>query len=212
MEDTNKRKKILEIGREIQAISQSGLSFCKDPYDIERYMHLKKLSTELISGCTSHEEEYIEKVFSIEKGYSTPKLDIRAAVFKDNKILLINERMSGCWTLPGGYIDVNETLSEASEREVLEETGYVVKARKVAGVFDHRLHGHKAHLYHFYKIYMICDLTGGHPSPNLESEKSEFFGIEDIMSLNIDKGRTVPQHILRMFDHAKTPTLPADFD
>ena len=144
-----KPKTLMELGREIQAIAQNGLAFSKDPYDIERYQQLKKLSVELISGQTAHPPDYLEKVFSADAGYSTPKLDVRAAVFQDGKILLMKERSSGRWTLPGGYVDLNETLSEAAAREVLEETGYVVKVRKVAAVFDHRLHGHKAHLYHF---------------------------------------------------------------
>lgn len=212
MEKNSRHKSVLEIAREIQAISQSGLSFSKDPYDKERYEVLKKLSNELITGSSSHEEEYIEKVFSSEKGYSTPKLDVRAAVFREGKVLLIKEKASGCWTLPGGYIDVNETLSESAEREVFEETGYKTKALKVAAIYDHRLHGYKPHLYHFYKIYMICDLIGGSPTANIESEELNFFSQNELMNLAIDSGRAFLPHILRMFDHYSDSSLKTDFD
>jgi ADP-ribose pyrophosphatase YjhB (NUDIX family) len=212
MEKKSRTKTVLEIGREIQAISQSGLSFSKDPYDKERYESLKRLSNELITGSSSHEEEYIEKVFSAEKGYVTPKLDVRAAVFREEKILLIKEKVTGHWTLPGGYIDVNETLKESAEREVLEETGFTVSARKIAAIYDHRLHGYKPHLYHFYKIYMICDFVSGEPTSNIESEELGYFSVSEIMNLTIDPGRAFLPHIIRMFDHYHNPSLQADFD
>src|SRR5665647_612951 len=141
-------KNTIDIAREIQALAQSGLTFTKDLFDRERYEHLQKLAVQLVLRSTSHTDEYIAKIFSVESGYATPKLDARSAVFNQNKILLIKERDSRKWTLPGGYIDVNETLSEAAAREVLEETGYSVSVNKIAAIFDHRLHGHKPHLYH----------------------------------------------------------------
>jgi len=152
------------------------------------------------------------KVFSAEAGYVTPKIDVRAAVFKDGKILMVKERESDAWTLPGGYVDVNESLSIAGEREVFEESGLEVKSRKVAAIFDHRKHGYKAHLYHFYKIYLICDLLGGSAISNIETSEVAYFSKEEIEHLTLDPARITRAHALRMFDHYLNPELPADFD
>ncbi len=168
-------KNLLDLSREIQAISKSGLAFSKDPFDVERFKQLEDIAAELISRHSVHSKEFINKVFSAEAGYVTPKIDVRAAVFKDGKILMVKERESDAWTLPGGYVDVNESLSIAGEREVAEESGLEVKSRKVAAIFDHRKHGYKAHLYHFYKIYLICDLLGGWLNRILRPRKSRIF-------------------------------------
>lgn len=122
-------KSLLDLSREIQAISKSGLAFSKDPYDIERFKQLVDIAAELISKHSIHSKEFINNVFSAEAGYVTPKLDVRAAAFKDQKILMVKEKDSSAWTLPGGYVDVNESLSTAIEREVFEESGLTVKVR-----------------------------------------------------------------------------------
>jgi ADP-ribose pyrophosphatase YjhB (NUDIX family) len=205
---------LLDACREIQAISQSGLAFSKDPYDRERYQRLTAIASDLIAGHTGHSKEYIERIFSAETGYATPKLDVRGAVIADDRILMVRERSTQRWTLPGGYVDVGESLSEAVEREVREETGLEVRARKIAGVFDHRKHGYKAHLYHFYKVYLVCELVGGQPGPqtNVEVSAVAFFSEPELQGLELDPGRVARSHLLRVFEHARSPLLPADFD
>jgi ADP-ribose pyrophosphatase YjhB (NUDIX family) len=205
-------KGLLDLSREIHAIAKSGLAFSKDPHDRERFKQLEEIAAQLSSKHSVHSKEFINKVFSAESGYVTPKLDVRGAVFKGEKILMVNERGIRGWTLPGGYIDINESLSEAVEREVFEESGLKVKARKLAAVFDHRKHGYKAHLYHFYKIYVICDLAGGTASTSLETAEIAFFSKADIGNLELDPGRITLTHALRMFEHHAQPSLPADFD
>lgn len=211
-------KSLLDLSREIQAISKSGLAFTKDPYDVERFKQLEAIAAELISKQSLHSKEFIENIFSAEAGYATPKIDVRAAVFKGGyKILMVKEKDSNAWTLPGGYVDVNESLSSAAEREVLEESGHKVKSRKVAAIFDHRKHGYKKHLYHFYKIYLICDLLGGSSDAikedlNHETVEVAYFSKKEIESLVLDPGRSAKAHVLRMFDHFTQPELPTDFD
>ena len=205
-------KNLLDLSREIHAISKSGLAFSKDPFDIERFHQLEEIAAQLISKHSIHSKEYLQKVFSAENGYVTPKLDVRAATFKNGKILMVKERESSCWTLPGGYVDVNESLSEAVEREVIEESGLSVKAKKLAGVFDHRKGGYKPHLYHFYKLYMICDLVGGEEKPSIETTEISFFSRNDVETISLDPGRAIKAHVLRMFDHVNNPSLPTDFD
>jgi ADP-ribose pyrophosphatase YjhB (NUDIX family) len=159
-----------------------------------------------------HSKEFISKVFSADMGYITPKIDVRAAVFNGGKLLMVRERESNAWTLPGGYVDVNESLSIAAEREVLEESGLHVKAKKVAAIYDHRKHGYKAHLYHFHKIYVICDLLGGSEQTNIETIEVSYFSKSEIEALPLDPGRVTLAHALRMFDHYSHPELATDFD
>jgi len=205
-------KTILDLGREIHAISQTGLAFCENPFDIERFKKLEQIASELISKHSDHTQEFLNKIFSSEAGYATPKIDVRSAIFNNGKLLMVREKESNAWTLPGGYVDVNESLSIAAEREVFEESGYQVKTKKVAAIFDHRKHGYKAHLYHFYKIYVICDLIGGEAKTNMETTEVSYFSKEELETISLDPGRITKKHILRMFDHSNQPMLPTDFD
>lgn len=204
-------KTILDFGREIQAVAKSGLAFSKDPFDIERFHQLEAIAFELISKHSDHTKEHLGKIFSSDQGYATPKLDVRGAVFKNNRILMVKEK-SGGWTLPGGYVDVNESLSQAVEREVYEECGLSVRATKLASVFDHRKHGYKTHLYHFYKMYLLCDLIGGLEKTNIETTDIGWFSRPELDEMILDQGRVTKKHVLRMFDHFESPLLPADFD
>jgi ADP-ribose pyrophosphatase YjhB (NUDIX family) len=205
-------KSLLDLSREIHAISRNGMTFSKDPFDVERFKQLGEIAAELISKHSLHSKEFLNKVFSAEAGYVTPKIDVRAAIFKDGKLLMVKEKQSNAWTLPGGFVDVNESLSTAAEREVLEESGLEVKARKVAAIFDHRKHGYKAHLYHFYKMYVLCDLIGGAMKTNIETRDSTYFSKSEIESLRLDQARITKAHALRMFDHQLDQSLPTDFD
>ena len=180
------QKSLLDLSREIQAISSTGLNFSKDPYDLQRFRQLNEIAAELIANHSLHSKEFVNKVFSAESGYMTPKIDVRGALFAKNKILMVKEQASGAWTLPGGYVDVNESLSQAVEREVLEESGFVVNAKKVAAIYDHRKHGYKAHLYHFYKIYLVCDLVGGSKNTNIETSEVAYFAPSDLDLVPLD--------------------------
>ena len=153
---------IAELGWERFSMRALGRALGVDPMAIYHYFDGREaLLAALVERHSSHPKEYVDRIFSAEKGYQTPKLDVRAAVFEAGKILLVKERQSDAWTLPGGFIDVNESLSEAAARETREETGLEVRPTKVAAIYDHRRHGHRPHLYHFYKIYMLCDRVGG---------------------------------------------------
>lgn len=205
-------KSLLDLSREIQAISSTGLYFSKDPYDLQRFKQLNEIAAELIAKHSVHSKEFVNRVFSAESGYVTPKIDVRGAVFVNSEILMVKEQTSGAWTLPGGYVDVNESLSQAVEREVLEESGFMVKAKKVAAIYDHRKHGYKAHLYHFYKIYLLCDLVGGSENTNNETSEVSHFAKSDLDTMPLDPGRITKAHVLRMFDHYSQPMMLTDFD
>ncbi len=148
--------------------------------------------------------------FRSEAGYATPKVDVRAAAFLEGEVLLVREISDGAWTLPGGWADVNQSAAECVVREVAEESGYVVRAIKLAAVYDYRKRNRPQHLDSIYKIFFICELVGGSASASIETSEAAFFPRDALPPLSV--GRTTAQQIARMFEHAEQPDLPADFD
>jgi ADP-ribose pyrophosphatase YjhB (NUDIX family) len=202
--------KWLDWAQRVNALAQSGLAYTQNPFDIERYRALQQLAAQMIAAQGEEDPQTVLNLLSGEPGYATPKLDIRGVVFQHGKILLVKELSDGGWTLPGGFVDVNESPSTAVEREVREESGYQVKARKLLALYDRNKHGHPAYLFHLYKIYFLCDLLGGSPATSIETGGAQFFGPDEIPSLS--ETRTTFEIIQRMFELASHPEWPADFD
>jgi ADP-ribose pyrophosphatase YjhB (NUDIX family) len=194
----------------LQAIAQNGLTFAKDEYDIERYKQIEEIAVQMISNQSALGQEKIGSIFLFDKGYATPKVDVRGAVFSENKILLVKEKSDGCWTLPGGWADVGESPAENVEKEIREESGFIARARKLAMVHDRLKHPHPPLAYHIYKLFFICDLIGGEASSSHETEGAAFFEQEGLPELSIR--RVVKSQIDRLFQHFREPDLPTDFD
>jgi ADP-ribose pyrophosphatase YjhB (NUDIX family) len=148
--------------------------------------------------------------FLAQPGYATPKVDVRAAVLRENKILLVQERSDQRWCLPGGWADVGDLPSQTAEREVREESGFQVKARKVLGVFDANRSGQPLEFYHAYKILFLCDLLGGTARSSNETLKVDFFSFDQIPPLSSE--RTHPRHLQEIQAHLRDPDRPAAFD
>jgi Hydrolase of X-linked nucleoside diphosphate N terminal/NUDIX domain len=119
--------KWLEWAKQIQSISQAGLAYSKDMYDLDRFEQLRNLSIEIMNAYTDVEIDKIKTLFASETGYATPKVDIRAVVFNEGKILLVKERTDHAWALPGGWADIGLSPKEVAVKEVMEESGYVVE-------------------------------------------------------------------------------------
>jgi ADP-ribose pyrophosphatase YjhB (NUDIX family) len=200
----------LSVGRELRAIAQIGLSFCSDPFDRQRYERIRELAASLIAQGTGQSRAALLESFSEDKGYATPKVDVRAAAFLEGRVLLVREISDGAWTLPGGWADVTESAAESVVREVAEESGYQARALKLAAVYDYRKRNRPHHLDAIYKLFFICELTGGSARPSIETSDAAFFSRDALPPLSI--GRTTAQQIDRMFEHAEHPDLPADFD
>lgn len=197
--------------RELQALAQAGLTFARDPYDLERYRRLRALAVEMLAVGSGAPLEPISALFEQDLGYPTPKVDVRAAVIRAGQILLVRETSDGRWTLPGGWADVNQSASQCVERETLEESGYRVRAVKLAGVWDSRRQGSpRPHPYTIYKMFFVCQLIGGAPQPSLETSEIGFFAPDQLPPLSV--GRVNSAQIARMFDHERDPSLPAEFD
>ena len=133
--------------QKIQAIGQNGLAYSKDPFDIERFEELRELALEILQNYTDSDLPRIRDLFAGEHGHATPKVDVRGVVFNEDAILLVRERADGKWTLPGGWVDVNESPSESVVREVFEESGYQTKALKLLACYDRNRHPHPPHPY-----------------------------------------------------------------
>jgi ADP-ribose pyrophosphatase YjhB (NUDIX family) len=200
--------------QQLQAIAQNGLTYTENPFDVERYQQVRQIAAEMVAGLAKTEPGEILELFNREEGYSTPKVDVRAAIFQDEKILLVRENLfdAGRWTLPGGWVDVGEPPSRAIEREVLEETGYQTRTKKLIAVYDrnHPRHGHPPFVHHVYKLFFQCELIGGTPTSSYETGESSFFAREEIPELSLT--RVVPSQIDRLFEHYYHPDWQTEFD
>jgi ADP-ribose pyrophosphatase YjhB (NUDIX family) len=197
--------------RQLQAIAQTGLTYAGDYYDIERYTGVRRIAAEMMAaGCGLKDGAAILDLFQRDAGYATPKVDVRAAVFRDNRVLLVKEREDGGWTLPGGWADIGDAPSQAAVREVKEESGYDVVATKLAAVYDRDRHGHPPIPYHAYKLFFLCDLVGGQPAGSHETEAVDFFGEDRIPPLSLT--RVTETEISHLFDHYRHPEWPTSFD
>jgi ADP-ribose pyrophosphatase YjhB (NUDIX family) len=199
--------------RELQAIAQTGLEFTRDPYDRERYEAMRHLSTRIFASHTDTPFKKILELFSGETGYATPKIDVRAAVFNDQHHLLRVRETSdnGRWTLPGGWADVNATPAENVVKEVLEESGYIVEAAKLAAAWDRTRQNHAGRVFSCCKMFFLCTLNGGTASTSLETSEIGWFAENDIPE-DLSTGRVLPHQIARMFAHHRNFALPTEFD
>lgn len=196
--------------RRLRAIAQTGLTFGESEYDLERYRQIQQIADEIFSEYAGIEHQAIKEFFARDEGYATPQVDVRGAVFKDGRILLVRERLDGLWTLPGGYADVNDSPSEAVEREVFEESGFTVRASKLAMVYDKRLHDHPPSPRHTYKLFFLCDMLDGEATTSFETTAVDFFDLDTLPELSTH--RTTASQLVRLREHHRAPTLPTDFD
>jgi ADP-ribose pyrophosphatase YjhB (NUDIX family) len=200
----------LEWAREIQALSQTGFYYAENEYQRERYHRLADIAAEIFSDYTGIDAAQLATNFHEQTGYATPRVDVRGAVFQDRRLLLVKERMDGAWTMPGGWADVGDVPSEAVEREVLEEAGFKVKARKVIGVYDANRVG-PLDIYHAFKIVFFCDLIGGVARPSNETSEVAFYDLDTIPAA-LSGERTKPRHIRDAFATLDDPDRPTVFD
>ena len=202
--------KWLAWARKLQAIAQTGLHFSDDVYDRERYEQIHALAVEMLAEGSSEDRALIHDLFANERGYATPKVDVRGGVFDQGRILLVREASDGLWSLPGGWADVNDTPSWAAEREVYEESGFNVSATKLLAVYDRRLHRHvPPSSHHAYKLFFHCQLLGGEARTGHETDGVAFFAEDALPELSL--GRVTKGQIMRLFEHSRHPDWPTDF-
>ncbi len=195
--------------RKIQLISQYGLTYSKDPFDRERFEQLGELATEMAAHLTGAPLAQVARTLALETGPPTPKLDVRAAVFDGDRVLLVKE-LDGLWALPGGWIDLGESPARAAEREVKEESGYDCKATKLVAVLDRDKHAHPPMLLSVYKLMFLCELTGGAAQTSIETSAVDFFPVNALPPLSV--ARVLEAQIALAFEHRRDPSLATVFD
>jgi ADP-ribose pyrophosphatase YjhB (NUDIX family) len=200
----------LEWARELQAIAQSGLAWSPREYDRERYEQVRRVAAEMLSN--GGDAAGLEAVFAAEDGHATPKLDVRGAVFRGDDILLVQEREGEVWSLPGGWVDVGESPSEAVAREVLEESGYSARPVKLFGLYDRDRRAFPPHLWHIWKVFFLCELEDGERRPlGYETLDARFFGSDELPErLRFDAATRA--EIERCFEQREHTEWPTEFD
>lgn len=201
--------KWLEWAREIQAISQTGLHYAENDYQVQRYDRLLEISSEIMSCYSDIDGSELLKIFNQQIGYATPRTDVRGAVFQAGNLLMVRESLDGGWTMPGGWADVGDTPSGAVEREIYEESGFEVKSRKIIGVYDANRTG-PLEVFHAYKIVFLCDILSGKARISKETSEVKFFSKSELPS-NLSGERTRPRHLEDAF-RAFSKELPTLFD
>lgn len=206
---TRESPKWIEWAREIFSLSQSGITYSGNQYDIERYKRLQEITAEIIESQSEISRESVLDSFSMQAGYITPKIDVRGAVIRDGKILLVQERADGMWAMPGGWADLGDRPSSMVEREVWEESGFRVKADKVVAVIDaNRVE--PMEFYHAYKIIFLCKLLDGEPRTSYETLAVDFFDPAHLPPLSFY--RTNESMLQEVFAHVNDPDRPTAFD
>jgi ADP-ribose pyrophosphatase YjhB (NUDIX family) len=203
----------LDRVRALQAVAQEGLTYSRDPWDLDRFGRLRDLTAQLAADVFAPDDAAaggsIETAVRAETGYLTPKLDVRAAVHDAaGRLLLVREVSDGRWSLPGGWADVGETLAEGVVREVREESGYAVEVDGLLGVYDRERWGHPAMLHFTLKAVLRCRLIGGEATPSAETDAVAWFAPDDVPPLSLS--RTSPELVARVFAHRDDPNLRPD--
>lgn len=182
----DKNEKWLQWAVEIQSIAQAGLFYGKDRFDLERYERLREIAAEMIGCKTEIPMDKVRELFCGETGYQTPKLDTRAAIFQDGKLLLVREN-SGKWSLPGGWVDVDLSVRENTIKEVKEEAGLDVTAERIIAVQDREKHNLPVYAHKVCKIFVLCRNRGGAFAENSETTESRYFGLDELPALSTEK-------------------------
>lgn len=172
-------EKWLKWAMEIQSIAQNGLAYVNNDYDKERYERLREISAEMIGEKSNLSLEKVKDLFCNETGYQTPKIDTRAVIFKNKKILLVREN-NGTWSLPGGWCDVLESIRTNTIKEAKEETGLNVKPTKIIAVQDRNKHNTPVYAYGICKFFVLCDVIDGEFKESIETIEAKYFSIEEL--------------------------------
>ena len=203
-------EKWLKWAIEIQSLAQAGLTYTDNVYDIERYERLREIAAEIIEEKSNISLEKVKDLFCNENGYQTPKIDTRAAIFKDEKILLTHEN-NGAWSLPGGWCDVLESVASNTIKEVKEETGLDVETIKIIAVQDRNKHNKPIYAYGVCKIFVLCNVIGGEFIENIETTEIKYFSLDEIPN-NLAEEKTNNEQIEMCFKAYKDEKWQTQFD
>lgn len=200
----------VDWARRLAGIAQNGLAFTDGEYDRLRYAEVREIAAAMLAAGGAAAPEVVHGFLERDDGYATPKVDVRGAVFRDGRLLLVRE--GGVWTLPGGWADVGDSPAASVVREVREEAGYETRATKLLALYDRSLHPHvPPRPWRIYKLFFRCELLSEQQAPLAsETDAAEFFARDALPDL--DLARVTPGQVERLFAHHDDPSLPPDFD
>ncbi|QMU31103.1 NUDIX hydrolase [Adhaeribacter radiodurans] len=207
---TEASEKWLAFAKRVQAIAQAGLTYAVNDYDTERYEELRAISVEIMQELSGEDPDKIRALFTNENGYQTPKVDVRAVVFRENKILLVHEKIDNCWSLPGGWADVGYSASEVAVKETREEAGLEVKPIRLLAILDKKHHPHPPSPYHTYKIFILCKAIGGSLQQGMETLDVGFFDRNNLPPLSLE--RNTDSQVQILFEYLENPEKEVYFD
>jgi len=210
MADELKTNHWLSVAKKINSIAQCGLAFTNDKFDKERYEELLELSISILNNITEIDSSKLQFVFNRDIGYQTPKVGVRAVVIKEQKILLVREKMDGKWTIPGGYADVGMTPSEIVINEVKEESGFDVKPSRILGFIDYNKHQERPFPFDIFQLFMQCEIVGGTALPGIETSDVGFFHIDNLPELSVR--RVTYNQLVQMYRLAVSENVVPVFD
>ena len=202
-------EKWLELIIEIQSLAQNGLAYTNNVYDKERFERLRDISAEMLSMKSDLSLEKVKDLFCNEKGYQTPKLDTRAVIFKDDKILLVKEN-NGTWSLPGGWVDVLESVASNTLKEAKEETGLDVIPKRIIAIQDRNKHNKPIYAYGICKIFVLCEVIGGKFEKNIETIETNYFSLDELPLLA--EAKTNKEQIEMCFKAVNDESWQVQFD
>lgn len=188
---------------QLQSIAQIGLAYCKDPFDRERYEQLRAIAAEMMAQRTGMPTAAVREVFCNESGYQTPKIDTRAAIFREGRLLLVQEK-NGTWSLPGGWCDVDQSVASNTVKEVREETGLAVTPERLIAVQDWRNHNVRNYAYGVIKLFVLCRAQGGCFEENSETAGFDYFD-RDGLPEPLAAEKTTREQLQMCFDAADDP-------
>ncbi|WCG34792.1 NUDIX hydrolase N-terminal domain-containing protein [Companilactobacillus farciminis] len=198
----------------LQAIAQTGKHYSKDVFDRERYDQLEDVSKQLITKLVNNSsQKQLDIFFDADTGYVTPKVDVRAATFKDDKILLVREKSSGEWSIPGGWGDIGYSAADIAVKETFEEAGISVKPKRMIAIKDmQKNHYPKKNLNYVYKLFFECIPTEDDIHSGVETSDVKYFTLEEALKLNLSLARNMPDDFKRAFACHKADNWETYFD
>ena len=196
--------------KELQNLSQCALAYCKDKYDIERFERIREISAEMAAEISGQPLDEIKAAFCAGTGYQTPKMDTRSAVFRNGKLLLVQEA-NGSWALPGGWIDYDQTIRTNAIKEVLEEAGMQVEPIRVIALYDHNMRNGTVFPSNVCSVFVLCRYISGDFQPNPETVGCAFFGSDELPE-RLAEGKTNSEQIRMCFEAARDENWKVIFD
>jgi len=204
------KEKWLEWATQLQSIAQAGLTFTENQYDIDRYNQIRDLSVEIMHEYTDISHEKLKDLFANETGYQTPKVDIRSAIFNNDMILMVREKIDGKWSLPGGWADVNTSVSESAVKECFEEAGARINPKRIIAIHLANKQNELLFPYTIYKIFIECELIENNFRENTETLEAGFFTIGSLPELSTN--RNTFSQIKMCFDAKECKVFETIFD